>query len=958
MIYFKKKSWIKKSINKVIEKTRETKFPVFSLVRNFLISFIILLGILYPSYLFLVPKYANSENVQKLINTYLLEDSKLTLDTKNLKIKPNYKFAINLNADYIKLIYPNKTNFISIEKPNIEINLLSLLQKNIDLNKVETKKITISTNFTKEKKYDCFKYFNFSSKQENKFKLRNINLISDNFNFNLYDENIKKNFYINSNNLKINSSEFKKSIIITTTGTLSSSTQKISDFNLNLSIKTNKDKIGKFKDKIANLNYNPFLHPDKYHFYSNTNIDLKINPTTKYPLITGNVTLKNYSFLNLPKNNLILIFKDGKITTDADFKFMDNQNIKIKSSATISKNKFIEAKLTSSEINLADFKKILDVTNKIFHIKLNIDNIELNGLANADIYLKSNFKTINSNGKLLIKDAKIHHKTSNLIVENINSNINFANDTINIINANGFIDNKKINLTGTIDKNANLNLKINSDKFRHEKLQIKIDSTIKGTLENPTINTNLLVDDTNIAINGLINNGKFTINKGLISNSIFITGAIEKDNFKNIKISIPNKTTFKGYNLKGEINLSGKITKPEIIGKLNIYDFTYKSYNINIPDITLNINNQNFYINIPKGQIFDLDFDLIAQGIYNKDLLLIESANFNSMYVNLNSFEKFLKTTQKNNNFKYEIKNLKGNIATLESTDILLNSLNFIGSIKNNILTIDKFSAEALGGMIEGLATTNLENQKTNTKLTLKEINVRLLSKQLKDISIAASGRLNALITADFIGFNYDNITNTIDGNIKFDIKNGELNHFAKLERFLQAGNILSQSILKLSLNSTLSALTKQNTGDFKVIEGIVELKRNKAQIEYIKTQGSNMSMYITGEFNLLSSYMDAKILGRIPNSFVNFMGNIGKFSLSQKVNKMDSETKETIEALTASPVEKALSEKLDENDILKIPPLAYHDSTIPTREFIVFIDGNIKNLSSVKKFKWNTNKL
>ena len=101
---------------------------------------------------------------------------------------------------------------------------------------------------------------------------------------------------------------------------------------------------------------------------------------------------------------------------------------------------------------------------------------------------------------------------------------------------------------------------------------------------------------------------------------------------------------------------------------------------------------------------------------------------------------------------------------------------------------------------------------------------------------------------------------------------------FAKLERLLQAGNILSQSLLKLTLNSALSAITKQNTGDFKLIEGNIKIQNNIANVNYIKTQGSNMSLFIVGDVNLLTNNGDFKILGKIPQNIVNVMGNFGNY--------------------------------------------------------------------------------
>ena len=166
----------------------------------------------------------------------------------------------------------------------------------------------------------------------------------------------------------------------------------------------------------------------------------------------------------------------------------------------------------------------------------------------------------------------------------------------------------------------------------------------------------------------------------------------------------------------------------------------------------------------------------------------------------------------------------------------------------------------------------------------------------------------------------------------------------AKLERLLQAGNILSQSILKLTFNSIVSSVTKQNTGDFKTIEGTVKIDSPMAEIQYLNTQGTNMSLHIEGRYNLINNHAILRVLGRIPLSIVNVMGNIGKFSLSQL---FDNGTNST------SAIEKMMSVYMSDEDRAKIPELANYSKATPTREFNVIIDGLLNNNSSVKYFKW-----
>ena len=240
--------------------------------------------------------------------------------------------------------------------------------------------------------------------------------------------------------------------------------------------------------------------------------------------------------------------------------------------------------------------------------------------------------------------------------------------------------------------------------------------------------------------------------------------------------------------------------------------------------------------------------------------------------------------------------------------------------------------------------------------MILKNINTRYLLSQFQDFkkySIALSGVMSSIVKAEFNLGDFDSILKTFDGYIKFNIDNGELNHLAKLERFLQAGNILSQSILKLTLNSVVSAISKQNTGDFKTIEGTLKVKSGNCDVQYIKTQGTNMSLYIQGKFNYLTNNADLKILGKIPPTIVGVMGEFGKFSAQKIVDGFEKDTKEIITSLGASPVEKHLSVTLNDDELSKIPKLANETSDSNNRKFVVRLIGDILDgtlLNFIKK--------
>ena len=106
------------------------------------------------------------------------------------------------------------------------------------------------------------------------------------------------------------------------------------------------------------------------------------------------------------------------------------------------------------------------------------------------------------------------------------------------------------------------------------------------------------------------------------------------------------------------------------------------------------------------------------------------------------------------------------------------------------------------------------------------------------------------------------------------------------------------------------------------------------------------MSMYITGRYNLLNNSANLIILGRLSDDVVRILGPLGELSMDKMLSyipKVGAITSSLINQLTTSPEY--------ENTSL-IPPLTPQTS-LPTKDFKVVINGEIGNQSSVKSFKW-----
>ena len=645
--------------------------------------------------------------------------------------------------------------------------------------------------------------------------------------------------------------------------------------------------------------------------------------------------------------------------------------------------------------------------------------------------MKSNFKTIISNGFINVKDAKLKDKFTGLTLNDINSDINFDNNKINIKNTSAFVDNSKFYLTGNVDNNANLDLKINSDSINIAQILntlrripflshiipklndyvfesgfVKVNALITSNINTPIIKTNSVLTNLKLHIKPL--------NSFIDSKEVLISANPEGTAVKDIYLTAKNNI-IKCANNKITNNIAKlKISDNDII--IDRTDIIYEKIKANIvgmiknygenPILEINLNttlplNNNLIViknkspNVSADILIDKDklqikkaeisqnsktivliqgiidnyisnnpaFDNLKISIIDRiscilpkfDNLAFETVGDITVFGKLNNplisgsvklynvickkYDLFIKDcdlTIKNSN-------LEGSILSLDILQTTLDNVIFKGNLEGDNSKIANFSADIFQGRISGNANINLKNFKTQSELVLKEISVRHLSGFLKQYSIAVSGRLSAFMRLNFTGLDYESVLNSLNGYIKFNVNNGELAQFAKLERFLQAGNILSQSILKLTLNSIVSSVTRQNTGDFNVIEGTIKLNSPMANIQYINTEGTNMSLHIEGNYNIISNHAILRVLGRIPQNIVSVMGNIGKFSLSQLFDSNPSE----------SAIEKIMSIELESDDIDKIPSLANHQANSPTREFIVLLDGLLNNNSAVKYFKW-----
>lgn len=508
-----------------------------------------------------------------------------------------------------------------------------------------------------------------------------------------------------------------------------------------------------------------------------------------------------------------------------------------------------------------------------------------------------------------------------------------------------------IKLTGSVTSNS---------KNRISVVDIK---NIKG-LENK------LETDLNLKNNTLNINNLAIKSKG--SNIAYITGKITQLNSKNPQLSplniiIPQKLSLVitalgnlALDVDGNLSLTSNIYSPQINGNANIANLNYPQYKASATSAKIDFKKSTIDAQAQGIKISDSDFSGNAQISSNfGKIITINSLNFTSNYINADTLTKLTSSmpntqTTAGPSLPLGIKKGTAKIAKLKSGTLEAQNITFDFNLYNNLFTLSNIIATFADGNITGNATYNIANTKVTVDGVGKSINAKkAASCFVGGTSIIIGGTANGIAKLNFRGSTLDQQMRTLNGQVMFDIANGQYGEAARFERFLHAGNLLSQSLLNWNINQTISAVTNRNTGEFKKIEGKISLANGWANITSLESSGPNMSLYITGKYNLLTENSDIKVLGKISSSIVSVLGPLGSFSLNKVVEKLPDTGLAILNTIKTIAPTNPLFADISENDLAKIPALSTVSNNSTSKDFQVLINGPLSKTTSIKSFKW-----
>lgn len=456
-------------------------------------SLLVGLYVLFLALPLILSPIANSYCTQ--IEELIKVSTGLDAHIEGIRITTSPKLAVGVKVNEFLLFAPNnKTPIIDLDDASADLRLLPLILKQIRFGNITAEDVDVNIVLKKDGQPEILDYLPQQNEQDTQkltslpygFKLSNHlpNIKLDEYQLTFIDKPTKKTYYIDGNDIKITDFILHKKMKIITDGQIVFDKRIISDYDIKIfnkimpdirlddlifpkevKIEPEQTRINDFKINIIDL----FETVNKNGLKGDIKCDIKTSGTFKNPVQKGTFELSELSVISngkqLPDSYAKLIFK-GK-STDIDSVFYTSDDIEEKThvlgNIRSGENPYIKLSLRSNA-KLNNIIRLIDSTAQSFG-KNELKTITATGAIDADFSVNSDLKTINSTGYFKIPNSTLRYGLYNVSVNNINADINFDNNNIEINNIGFSIMGHPLKIIGKITSDAIADIKIMAERL-------------------------------------------------------------------------------------------------------------------------------------------------------------------------------------------------------------------------------------------------------------------------------------------------------------------------------------------------------------------------------------------------------------------------------------------------------------------------------------------------------------
>lgn len=450
-----------------------------------------------------------------------------------------------------------------------------------------------------------------------------------------------------------------------------------------------------------------------------------------------------------------------------------------------------------------------------------------------------------------------------------------------------------------------------------------------------------------------------------------VDGTITKLNTNNpninlIKVKMPSElkasiVAFPQSNLNalGHMFIFGDLKAPRIRGEFDIWDLSIPELFLTMERASSKFESKNLDIDVKNVIANGSDFNIIINADLNpSQYFTIKNLNLVS---NLTDADKLMQITEALNKYmppvdpnaqpadipvavkggSIDIKHIKSGAMNLYNTTGKI-------SLLNNVFYINNLLSSAWDGKLKGDVSMNLVTSEIKAKVDGNNLDVEKTLLEAAAMKDTLTGTMDFKADLGLRGATYEEQMKTLKGKVDFEMKNGSLGPFGKLENLIMAENIRESAFFQSTIGTVLNSLLSFDTTKYDVLTGHLTFDNGITQINPITTRGDVMATYIFGDFDLLQNKIDIKLRGRLGSQLSESMGPL---ALINPVNLIKATPGMS---LVLGKIFFLFTEVVTETEFTQIPNLTKDIDDNNATKFQVVVRGDVaKPLTLVKSFKW-----
>lgn len=434
--------------------------------------------------------------------------------------------------------------------------------------------------------------------------------------------------------------------------------------------------------------------------------------------------------------------------------------------------------------------------------------------------------------------------------------------------------------------------------------------------------------------------------------------------FKNFRIKTYLPTDTKIFNIvfkkpfikkgqfESDVYLNGTLKNPQIRGDFSLIGMDMPFLGTSLNDISLKFLPTTIHC-VVNGVFLTNKFNinaialnkLSAPYIVNNATLSVGNFNVNAIIDSIKNYEVEATKDAAVSNIQamhipqVVINNLDINADNIHIENIDAKNLKAKISYKNRIVDIKNFMFELAHGDMNGSVHHNFKTKYSTFALNVSGADADKLLSSLFELNGQLYGAIDGKMNFACTGATQSACMKTLNGQANFQVKNGKMPKLGSLEYLLKAGNLVKSGITGLSLNGLIDLVTPLKTGNFDLIKGTIAVNNGVADKIQITSSSRDLSLFITGIYNMSNYYADMYVFGRLSKKIANALGPIGNASLNTLFNTIPGVN------LTQTNDSSLI------NDINKIPGIELSNKLY--RIFAVEVHGDISGDEYVDSFRW-----